>query len=275
MSTRTTPQIKSRRPLPQKYPEWKYFFQDTSSENHRGSFFLLAIIFISSLLLMVFLYTRFPKLKQEDAAKMKLPMNMEDAKGLATVLSNYKDDYFFTVVLAFFYTYIFLQSFAIPGSIFLSILSGFLFPFPLALFLVCLCSSLGASFCYLLSYLVGTRIIKYYFPERIIEWQANVQKHKDDLLSYIIFLRITPFLPNWFINISSPVIDVPLLPFFVGTFVGVAPPSFGYITAGVEVHKLTTTGDVMTFQSIAIVIVSALLSLAPVLFRRQLRKKLE
>jgi hypothetical protein len=56
---------------------------------------------------------------------------------------------------------------------------------------------------------------------------------------------------------------------------GVAPPSFGYITAGVEVHKLTTTGDVMTFQSIAIVIISALLSLAPVLFRRQLRKKLE
>lgn len=41
---------------------------------------------------------------------MKLPMNMEDAKGLATVLSNYKDDYFFTVVLAFFYTYILYPS---------------------------------------------------------------------------------------------------------------------------------------------------------------------
>ncbi len=33
-----------------------------------------------------------------------------------------------------------LQSFAIPGSIFLSILSGFLFPFPLALCMVCLVS---------------------------------------------------------------------------------------------------------------------------------------
>lgn len=37
-----------------------------------------------------------------------------------------------------------LQTFAIPGSIFLSILSGFLYPFPLALFLVCLVS-LGAA----------------------------------------------------------------------------------------------------------------------------------
>lgn len=33
-----------------------------------------------------------------------------------------------------------LQTFAIPGSIFLSILSGYLYPFPLALFLVCLVS---------------------------------------------------------------------------------------------------------------------------------------
>ncbi len=38
--------------------------------------------------------------------------------------------------------------------------------------------------------------------------------------------RITPFLPNWFINIVSPVIDVRLAPFWIGTFIGVAPPSF-------------------------------------------------
>ena len=37
-----------------------------------------------------------------------------------------------------------LQSFAIPGSIFLSILSGFLFSFPVALFLVCFVSLLIA-----------------------------------------------------------------------------------------------------------------------------------
>ena len=42
---------------------------------------------------------------------------------------------------------------------------------------------------------------------------------------YICF-RITPFLPNWFINIVSPVIGVDLRPFWIGTFIGVAPPSF-------------------------------------------------
>ena len=36
-----------------------------------------------------------------------------------------------------------MQTFAIPGSIFLSILSGYLFPFPLALAAVCFCSATG------------------------------------------------------------------------------------------------------------------------------------
>ena len=157
--------------------------------------------------------------------------------------------------------YIFLQTFAIPGSIFLSIISGFLFPFPLALFAVCFCSAtgysiinfnktnpsnnilqyLGASFCYLLSYLVGRKLVRHYLPERAAQWSAKVDSHRSNLLSYILFLRITPFLPNWFINIVSPVIGVPLLPFWMGTFFGVAPPSFIFIQVDwtiVFIHSL-------------------------------------
>ena len=48
----------------------------------------------------------------------------------------------------------------------------------------------------------------------------QVDKQRDNLLFYIIFLRITPFLPNWFINITSPIINVTLWPFWLGTFIG-------------------------------------------------------
>lgn len=244
-------------------------------ESNTGPFIALGLIFLASLVAMAFVYWSFPELRPEDKARIKLPKNMEDAKGLGRALSNYTDDYFSQVLLGFVVIYIFLQTFAIPGSIFLSILSGFLFPFPLALFLVCLCSSVGASFCYLLFYLVGRKLVQHYIPDRVNQWREQVNHHQDNLLSYIIFLRITPFLPNWFINISSPVIGVPLLPFFVGTFVGVAPPSFGFISAGVELYVLTTTGDVMSFKSVTIVVVSAILSLLPVIFKRQLRAKIE
>lgn len=123
-----------------------------------------------------------------------------------------------TIILSLnFYS---LQTFAIPGSLFLSVLSGFLFDFPVALTLVCFCSALGASLCYLLSQLVGRRLVRYYFPERAIAWSQEVNKHRSNLLFYMLFLRITPFLPNWFINLVAPVIGVPLLPFAVGTFFG-------------------------------------------------------
>jgi uncharacterized membrane protein YdjX (TVP38/TMEM64 family) len=99
-------------------------------------------------------------------------------------------------------------------------LSGFLFKFPVALALICFCSAVGATLCYLLSLLLGRRLVKYYFPKKSEQWSQQVQKHQDDMLSYILFLRMTPLLPNWFINLVAPVIGVPLFPFAFGTFLG-------------------------------------------------------
>ncbi|XP_065652501.1 transmembrane protein 41B isoform X2 [Hydra vulgaris] len=239
------------------------------------SLLMIFAIFTCAFLAMLYLYLHSPTLSKSDASKVKLPKNLEDAKALGRVISNYKDDYYGYVLVAFVLTYIFLQSFAIPGSIFLSILSGFIFPFPLALFLVCLCSSLGATLCYILFSIVGRKLVKKYFPDRLINWKKQVENHEKDMLSYITFLRITPFLPNWFINITAPVLNVSIWPFFFGTFIGVAPPSFGFISAGVELYELSATGDAFSFKSIIVVVMSALISLLPVIFRKKLQKKLQ
>merc|ERR1711962_1028389 len=206
---------------------------------------------------------------------LKFPKSIEDAKQLGSLLSRYTDKYFAQVYAGFLCTYIFLQTFAIPGSIFLSIISGFLFPFPLALAAVCFCSATGASFCYLLSYLVGRRLVRHYLPQRAAQWSSKVEAQRGNLLSYIIFLRITPFLPNWFINLTSPSIDVPLTHFFVGTFIGVAPPSFVYISAGQTVHTLTSTSSILTWYQIGLLGLVALISLLPVLLKNKLKSKFE
>ncbi|XP_050040725.1 transmembrane protein 41B isoform X2 [Dermacentor andersoni] len=239
----------------------------------RRSLLILGMIFLSSLLCLFLVYWNFPTLEPSEKQHMKLPRDIEDAKGLGQVLNRYTDRYFFTVTSGFFFTYIFLQSFAIPGSIFLSILSGFLFPFPLALFLVCLCSALGASFCYFFSYLVGRRLVFKYFPAKALKWSEQVARHQDNLLNYMIFLRVTPFLPNWFINVTAPVIDVPIAPFFLGTFVGVAPPSFVAIQAGTTLHKLSSSRDAISWWSVSMLAIFALLSLLPVIFKGKLKQK--
>ncbi|CAG0879400.1 unnamed protein product [Cyprideis torosa] len=241
----------------------------------RRALFILVLIFAFSALSLFYVYLQFPHLDEDEWQYIKLPRDIEDAKKLGNVLSRYKEKYWFEVLSGVFLVYIFLQTFAIPGSIFLSILTGFLFPFPLALFLVCFCSATGASFCYLLSFLVGRRLVYRYFPDKAREWSQTVNRHRDNLFNYMLFLRITPFLPNWFINITAPVIDVPLSPFFVGTFFGVAPPSFVAIQAGTTLHKLTSSSDALSLTSISILAAFAILSLLPIFFKNRLREKFE
>ncbi|CAG7830864.1 unnamed protein product [Allacma fusca] len=212
-------------------------------------------------------YKSFPEFEGNELEHLKLPRSIEDAKHLGQVLSRYKDDYYFNVLSGVFITYIFLQTFAIPGSIFLSIMSGFLFSFYVALFLVCFCSATGATCCYMLSQLVGRKMIFTYFPEKAEHWRQVVDRHRGDLLNYMIFLRITPFLPNWFINITAPVVGVPILPFWLGTFLGVAPPSFVAIQTGTTLHELASSSAALSWTSLIILLILGFVSLVPILIK--------
>jgi len=58
--------------------------------------------------------------------------------------------------------------------------------------------------------------------QELVVMSLQVERHRAHLFNYIVFLRITPFLPNWFINMVSPVINVPLSTFFIGTFFGLS-----------------------------------------------------
>ncbi|XP_037360524.1 transmembrane protein 41B-like [Talpa occidentalis] len=241
----------------------------------RMSLLVLVSIFLSAAFVIFLVYKNFPQLSEEEKVSMKVPRDMDDAKALGKVLSKYKDTFYVQVLLAYFATYIFLQTFAISGSIFLSILSGFLYPFPLALFLVCLCSGLGASFCYMLSHLLGRPVVHKYLRKKAEKWSQQVKGHREHLINYIIFLRITPFLPNWFINITSPLINVPLKVFFIGTFLGVAPPSFVAIKAGRTLYQLITAGEAVSWNSVFVLMILALLSILPAIFQKKLKQKFE
>ncbi|KAL3076250.1 hypothetical protein niasHS_013521 [Heterodera schachtii] len=238
------------------------------------NFALSSVVFIYFAALLT-IYLRFPELRPEEWAHFRYPQTIDDAKRLGRVLIRYKDQHFYTVLSGVAAIYLILQSFAIPGSIFLTILSGYLFSFPLALALVCLCSAAGATVCYFLSQMFGRSLVMYYFPEKLSKWQIEVQKQADNLFNYIVFLRVTPILPNWFINLASPIVDVPILPFFFGTLAGVAPPSFLFIQAGTTLQMMSNANVVWSWGSIALLAFFAALSLAPILFKYLKKSKVE
>ncbi|XP_050300470.1 transmembrane protein 41 homolog isoform X2 [Anthonomus grandis grandis] len=227
------------------------------------------LIFISSLTALYVVYQTFPEVTDEEKLHIKVPWNIEDAKNLGIVLNRYKGDHYYHVMSGVFLTYIFLQTFAIPGSLFLSILSGYLFPFYVALILVCTCSMVGATLCFMLSQLLGRRLVLKHFPEKASKWKLQVENHRDNLFNYMVFLRVTPILPNWFINLTAPVIGVPLVPFALGTFVGVAPPSFFAIQGGQTLHTMTVEDSAFNMNALMWLAVFALISIIPIFLRNR------
>lgn len=134
---------------------------------------------------------------------------------------------------------------------------------------------MGASLCFLLSQLLGRKLVVRFFPEKAKAWAKQVDEHRENLLNYIIFLRVTPFLPNWFINLTAPVIGVPLYPFAVGTFIGVAPPSFFAIQGGQTLHNMTSNDSAFSITSVMLLAACGLVSLLPILLRNRVREKID
>ena len=50
---------------------------------------------------------------------------------------------------------------------------------------------------------------------------------------YLLFLRVTPTLPNWFINAATPLMPMQLKDFVIATYVGIMPATFIAVEAGV------------------------------------------
>ncbi|KAK9711820.1 Transmembrane protein 41B [Basidiobolus ranarum] len=203
--------------------------------------------------------------------EMKFPKNMDDVKELALALSEFMNGHYFSVLYSYIVLYIFLQAFAIPGSAMLSVLGGALFTKWPALLLVCLCSGLGATICYLISYYIASPIVERYLTERLVDWSEQIARRREHLLNYLMFLRITPILPNWFINIASPHLDVPVGVFFVATFIGVAPISFLHVQAGVAIQELSAGKEIslFNFTTILTITIAASVSLLPVIYKKK------
>ncbi|GFY95295.1 SNARE associated Golgi protein family [Actinidia rufa] len=141
-------------------------------------------------------------------------------------LSRYAKAYPAKFILGYCSTYIFMQTFMIPGTIFMSLLAGALFGVLKGLFLVVFNATAGASSCYFLSKLIGRPIVSWLWPEKLKYFQTEIAKRKEKLLNYMLFLRITPTLPNLFINLASPIVDIPFHVFFLATAIGLIPASY-------------------------------------------------
>jgi len=232
---------------------------------------ILASLFITGVIIFIVLYQNAPHLTDsERQAIFKFPRGVEDLREDYKIINRYFKDNTAYVYVLFCYLYVLLQSFAIPGPIFLSVLSGALFGGVQGFLMVCLCATFGASSCYMLSYILARGLVIKYFPGHLIRFNEKIHSHRKNIFWYMLFLRITPLIPNWFVNVSSPIVGIPFKHFFFGTLFGLMPANIIHIRTGLALDNISQVG--MNITGILSLAALAFLALIPTLFKRKIQK---
>ena len=122
---------------------------------------VIILIILASLLWLYFLSVEvpsyIPSIGDKAGELSKFPSSLEDLKSLTNVLTAIiNDEVGFTYVLVLFISaYLFKQTFAIPGSVFLNLLAGAIFGLGLGFPMTCVLTAFGATFCYSLAKFAG------------------------------------------------------------------------------------------------------------------------
>nr|CCC89416.1 conserved hypothetical protein [Trypanosoma congolense IL3000] len=159
--------------------------------------------------------------------------------------------------------YLVLQSFCLPGSAFINAAIGAIIGLPLGVPYCVLVGTLGASLCYAISDIISLRCGGQ--SGRLVrKLRTQVEERTTaDLFAYFLFLRITPFVPNWLLNMASPIAGVPLPIYAAGTFVGIIPQTYLSVRFGESAlstlsgeEVMITPWDMMWMAILGLVIIS-------------------
>lgn len=182
--------------------------------------------------------------------QLNFPKNFQQLHELAVLLQTYSQNHWPSVFLLFSSAYIYKQAFAIPGSVFLNILAGALYGSVFGTLITSLYAAFGASCCYLLSKEIFGVLIERYFSGRVanIKTFINEQQKLGSLFSVLLSLRFFPMSPNWLMNMSAPLVGVPLPIFAASVGVGLIPYNFICAQAGSIVSQITSTSDLFSWK---------------------------
>jgi uncharacterized membrane protein YdjX (TVP38/TMEM64 family) len=71
-----------------------------------------------------------------------------------------------------------------------------------------------------MSYTLARELVLRKFPVLFEKFNKMVRANEKNLFWYMMFLRLTPLIPNWFVNLGSPLVGMPYVYFIIATFFG-------------------------------------------------------
>ncbi|NXF21210.1 TM41A protein, partial [Rhodinocichla rosea] len=207
---------------------------------------------------------------------LRFPADLEELRDLAEALRDYERQHRGAALALFCGAYLYKQSFAIPGSSLLNVLAGALFGPWMGLVLCSVLTSVGATLCYLLSAAFGKQLIVHFFPEKVALLQGKVEENRSCLFFFLLFLRLFPMTPNWFLNLSAPILNIPMSQFFLSVLIGLTPYNFICVQTGAILSQITSLDAIFSWDTLLKLLAMAVAALIPgTLIKRYSKKHLK
>ncbi|OCF38102.1 transmembrane protein [Kwoniella heveanensis BCC8398] len=248
--------------------------------------FKFAILFIAFTAIVVgTFYFCLPKMDEGDKAVLKLPRSFADLQAMNSLFQKYKQRYPLRILACGIVTYLFVQTFTLPGSMYISILFGAAYGIMYGLVLSCLCESFGSLLCYTLSAILAPPLLTMpFYRARVETWRIKImgdpRKGKevtwDSVFAFLIVLRIAPFPPHWIANFVAPHLGIGAFMFWASAFIGIGPVSVIHVTIGSSLDSMTSAADfhILSLRNILGLCAVVVAVLIPVGLKRVFKKDL-
>ena len=128
--------------------------------------------------------------------------------------------------LIFFIIYVLLVTFSIPGATVMTILGGSVFGPVIGGLLAIMGATAGS----LTLFLMARYVFYDAFYLRVGSIPDKIKNgFNENAFTYLLFLRLMPIFPFWFVNIAPAILGVRFFPYLVTTFFGIMPGTLSII----------------------------------------------
>jgi len=159
---------------------------------------------------------------------------------------------------------------SVPGGAILTIAGGFLFGLWPGLFYVVMGATIGATAVFLAAR-AGLGDLARRAGPRASRLKAGFRA---DAFNYLLILRLIPIFPFWLVNLVAALAGMRLATYVLGTFLGIIPGSFVFVSLGTGMGDIVAAGrppdlGIVFRPGVLLPIAGlAVLALMPVLYRR-------
>ncbi|XP_016399600.1 transmembrane protein 41A-B isoform X2 [Sinocyclocheilus rhinocerous] len=90
-----------------------------------------------------------------------------------------------------------------------------------------------------------------------------VEENRSSLFFFLLFLRFFPMTPNWFLNVTSPILNIPIPIFFFSILIGLIPYNFICVRTGAILSEIHSLDDIFSWRTLFQLLLIACVALLP------------